>query len=118
MVPRLFNAHLAHDWNQSLIQQIPLDKALLHSVLGITLEAQSKFGLIASSTQVSADVTMHKTSSIAGVNQRLRDPSQAVQLSTLMTVSILLSHEVGPDHPLQPHHLSTTVQKSTNTIPS
>lgn len=63
-------------------------------MLGVTLDAQRKLGRLSNPTEAAADAMMHKTASIASVNRRLQDPERAVQLSTLMTVTTLLSHEV------------------------
>ena len=85
---------IKQSWNKSIIPQAYLEPALLHVILGI---ASSTIASLRgeSPLECSAVMQAHKTASISLINQRLQSISDAVRLSTIFTIVMLLGLEVS-----------------------
>lgn len=83
-------------WNQTVIPQAFLEPALLHALLGITSSTiKLKYVKPFNPSSAFAELLSHKVASINLINRKLRNVSDATQLSTILTVVTLFGCEVS-----------------------
>ena len=86
-------APIIHEWNLLIVQQASQTPGLAHAVLGI---ASKTIRRLQDPTPVDdpQGAETHKVAAINYVNRKIQDTSSATEVSTLMTVSVLLGFEV------------------------
>lgn len=86
---------VVEEWSSLVVQRGMNEPGLLHAVLGIvtkTIKQRRSPSVI----DYGSDEAWHKGLAITHVNRKLRCLDAATDLTTLMTVSVLLGFEVGP----------------------
>lgn len=87
-------------WNQTVIPQAFIEPALLHALLGITSSTlKLKHIKPFNPSSAFAELMSHKVASINLINRKLRNVSDATQLSTILTVVTLIGYEVSTPSP-------------------
>lgn len=85
-------------WNQTVIPQAFIEPALLHALLGITSSTlKLKHVKPFDPSSAFAELMSHKVASINLINRKLRNVSDATQLSTILTVVTLIGYELAVD---------------------
>jgi len=91
---------LKQAWNQSIIPQAFVEPALLHALLGIasgTITSIKRKDVLGIQMEIQQSL---KAAAISMINCKLQNIWDAMQLSTLYTVIVLLGHEVSISIPL------------------
>lgn len=97
MIPEVFPIPAVNQaWNRTVIPQAFIEPALLHALLGITSSTLKLKHVKPLDPAVAfAELQSYKMTSINLINHKLRNISDATELSTILTIVTLFGLEVS-----------------------